>query len=347
MAAKVLIAFSGGIDSTTTIVLLQQQGYDCQAVYMITSDMGLHGRDDAERITRKLDVRLHVLDLRQAFETLLLDYFCEQYKKGKTPNPCVYCNRTIKFGRLFETARTLGADTLATGHYANLIQTESGPALYEADSKAKDQSYALAMVPRETYRHVQFPMGSMTKDQARQITRDLRLGIDNKAESQEICFIPNDDYIAVLEDRCPELIRTGPIVDTQGKVLGEHRGIHRYTIGQRRGLGVAMGLPYYVTKIDAVHNTVVLGLRDETLHAQLTGIQTNWLTEPPTAPFRAGVKIRYNSPALPAQVYAQGDRVGVSFDHPVSAITPGQLAVFYNGEHPNARVLGSAWIDIE
>ncbi len=345
MAAKVLIAFSGGIDSSTAMILLQQQGYDCEAVYMITADRGLHGRDDVERIARKLGVPLHIWDLREVFENLLLHYFCEEYKKGRTPNPCVCCNRKIKFGRLWEMARTLGAHSLATGHYANLIQTESGPALYEADNKAKDQSYVLAMVPRERLQQVLFPLASMTKERARQITHEQGLGIEHKPESQEICFIPHDDYVAVLEDRCPELKRIGPIVNTKGEVLGEHQGIHRYTIGQRRGLGVAMGSPYFVTKIDAASHTVVLGPRDETLHSQLAGIQANWLMEPPAEPFRSRVRIRYNSPAVWAQVCPQGDRVVVSFDHPVSAIAPGQLAVFYNSEYPNARVLGGAWID--
>jgi tRNA-specific 2-thiouridylase len=251
----------------------------------------------------------------------------------------------IKFGHLFDVAKSLGADYLATGHYANIIQQPSGPALYEADYKSKDQSYVLAMVQRETFSNVTFPMGSMDKEQARQITQKLGLGIENKAESQEICFIPNDDYIAVLEQRCPEMKHPGPIVDSSGKVLGEHQGIHRYTIGQRRGLGVALGSPHYVTQIDAVHNTVVLGPRTATMHTSLRGFHANWLMEPPTEAFEAKVKIRYNSPGVRARVCPQGNEVMVHFAHPVSAITPGQLAVFYNFEHPNARVLGSTWID--
>jgi tRNA-specific 2-thiouridylase len=217
--------------------------------------------------------------------------------------------------------------------------------LYEAANAAKDQSYVLAMIRKNVLSNMILPMGDYSKEQTRQMAAEFGLGTEHREESQEICFIPDDDYVAVLEHRCPELVRKGNIVDSSGKVLGVHDGVHRYTIGQRRGLRVAMGEPYYVTKIDAESHTVTLGPKEEVMHKKLQAVGTNWLDVQPAWPFRAKVKIRYNDQGASGTVLPQDNSAIVEFDEPVSAITPGQLAVFYTQEENRNRVIGGGWID--
>ena len=311
---------------------------------MITNDSARHARADAEAVTGKLGIKLHVLDLREDFERIL-DYFCSEYKSGRTPNPCVLCNRIIKFGKLWDFAQSQGAQFLATGHYARILRHDSSVELYEAANTTKDQSYVLAMIDKDVLPNIILPMGDYSKDQTRQMAAEFGLGTEHHEESQEICFIPDDDYIAVLEQRCPELVRKGNIVDSSGKVLGEHNGVHRYTIGQRRGLRIAMGRPYYVTKIDAESNTVTLGPKEEVMNKKFRTTGINWLTEKPTSPFRANVKIRYNDKGASATVHPQQTRALVEFDEPVSAITPGQLAAFYVRHEGPCKVIGGGWID--
>jgi len=217
--------------------------------------------------------------------------------------------------------------------------------LYEAANPSKDQSYVLSMIDKAMLPKIILPMGDYSKDQTREMAAKFDLSSAQSKESQEICFIPDDDYVAVLEQRCPELVRKGNIVDSSGKVLGEHEGVHRFTIGQRRGLRVAMGRPYYVTKIDAESNTVTLGPKEEVMQKTLRATGTNWLIDDPVSPFRAKVKIRYNSKGALATVTPQDNSVAVEFDEPVSAITPGQLAAFYIQEEKNNRLIGGGWID--
>ncbi|MFZ2146200.1 MAG: tRNA 2-thiouridine(34) synthase MnmA [Sedimentisphaerales bacterium] len=334
---KVLIALSGGVDSSTAAALLNQNGFNCAGVFMITCDESRRALKDTEQVAEKLGIKLYVLDLRRDFERIL-DYFCSEYRKARTPNPCVLCNRYIKFGKLWDFARSNGADLLATGHYARILKHNNHTGLYESLNAAKDQSYVLSMVDKEILPYLILPMGNYSKDQTRQIAAKFGLGTEHKAESQEICFIPDDDYVAVLEQRCPELVRKGNIIDSSGKVLGEHNGVHRFTIGQRRGLRVAMGKPYYVVKIDAESNTVTLGPKEEAMHSKLWATGVNWLTEEPVSSFRAKVKIRYNDRGAPARVSPQGNSVVVEFDEPNSAITPGQLAAFYVHAVRNSKV---------
>ncbi|MEJ2701027.1 MAG: tRNA 2-thiouridine(34) synthase MnmA [Sedimentisphaerales bacterium] len=341
---KVLVALSGGVDSSTAAALLCREGYDCAGVFMITNDAARHAQMDAEAVARKLGIELHVLDLRKDFE-VILDYFCGEYRRGRTPNPCVLCNRLIKFGKLWDFAQTKGAQFLATGHYARILRPDGVAGLCEAANRAKDQSYVLAMIERNMLANIILPMGDYSKDQTRQMAAKFGLGTEHHEESQEICFIPDDDYVALLEQRCPELVRKGRIVDRAGKVLGEHEGVHRYTIGQRRGLRVAMGTPYYVTKLDAPGNTVTLGPKDEVMHKKLRVVGTNWLIEEPDSSFRARVKIRYNDRGASATVARQQDGAVIEFDEPVSAITPGQLAVFYVEQEGLSRIIGGGWID--
>lgn len=338
------MAISGGVDSSTSAALLLEAGYDCTGAFMITSDQSERAQAEAEGVARVLGIKLYVLDLRRDFEQIL-DYFCDEYRRGRTPNPCILCNRYIKFGKLWEFARDNGADLLATGHYARIMRDNNGAKLYEAADATKDQSYALSMVKKEVLRHVILPMGDYSKEQTRELAGKFGLGTEDKTESQEICFIPNDNYAGVLERRYPELARPGKIIDSSGKILGEHKGVHRYTIGQRRGLAVAMGEPYYVVRIDAESNTITLGPKEEVMHRKLSTKEVNWLIDEPGSAFGATVKIRYNDCGAAAKVIPRGDGAAVEFNEPNSAITPGQLAVFYGREEDRNQVLGGGWIE--
>ncbi|MCD4831765.1 MAG: tRNA 2-thiouridine(34) synthase MnmA [Anaerohalosphaeraceae bacterium] len=341
---KVFIALSGGVDSAVASVVLAEAGYECSAVHMVTSPQGWVHCRDAEKIAADLGIPIHVLELENDFKDVL-DYFCNEYKNARTPNPCVYCNRNIKFGKILKFALDSGADYLATGHYIRIVQEANGPAIYAATNTAKDQSYILSMVARSALKHILFPLGEFDKSQARAIAKKLGLHIDNKPDSQEICFIPNDDYAAELERLCPEIIRDGQIKTDDGQILGSHKGIYKYTIGQRRGLKIAMGIPYYVTKLDSESNTVILGAREKLLSKELIASEANWLIDEPKEPFAAKIKIRYNHHGSSGTIYPMGRDVRVIFDEPMSAVTPGQTAVFYIETSAGSRLVGGAWID--
>jgi len=341
---KVFVALSGGVDSSTAAALLLKAGFDCSAVFMITSEHGRQGQSGAEDVARRLGIKLYVLDLRSDFEQIL-EYFYNEYRRGRTPNPCVVCNRHIKFGKLWDFAQRNGAQFFATGHYAKVLRHKEQAGLYAGIDAAKDQSYALAMIDRNILSHVILPMGDYSKEQTRKMAAEFGLGTEDKAESQEICFIPDDDYVALLERHYPELVCEGKIVDSGGRILGRHNGIHKFTIGQRRGLRVAMGKPYYVVKINAQSNTVTLGPKEEVMHKKLLACGVNWLINEPTSAFTAKVKIRYNDKGSAATVIPQGDKVIVEFDKLTTAITPGQLAVFYIPEREGSIIAGGGWID--
>jgi tRNA-specific 2-thiouridylase len=340
---KVFVAVSGGVDSSTAAAILLERGYDVSGVFMLTCDASRAAEAKARKVAETLGIKLHILDMRKDFRQVL-EYFCSEYRQGRTPNPCVFCNRMIKFGRLWRFAKDQGAEYFSTGHYVRIDKASDGFGLYEAPTE-KDQSYALAMIDRKILPHLIFPMGDYTKEQTRQLARQFGLDTAEHKESQEICFIPDDDYITVLEKLAPELVKDGDIIDTSGRVLGAHHGIHRYTIGQRRGLRVAMGKPYYVVRIDAGTNTVTLGPRQEAMHKKLFAAGVNWLTDPPDGPLRAKVKIRYNDKGSDGTVRIRGEQIEVDFDQAVSAITPGQLAVFYAEQDNGWRIVGGAWIE--
>lgn len=347
MASKqknVLVALSGGVDSSTAAALLLKAGFHCEGAFIITSDANRHAQADAQAVAVKLDIRLHVLDLRADFEPIL-DYFCSEYQRGRTPNPCVLCNREIKFGKLWDFAKDNGAEFLATGHYARLVRQNGSLGLYQAADATKDQSYALSMIDPNILPNLILPMGDYSKDQTRLMAAKFGLGTSQKTESQEICFISDDNYTSVVEQRCPGVARKGKILDGNGKLLGEHDGTHRFTIGQRRGLGVAMGRLYYVVEIDAEANTVTLGPKEELMHRRLRATEVNWLVDEPTQPFRAKVKIRYNDTGSPAKVIPERNAAIVEFDEPNRAITPGQLAAFYVEQGNESQLIGGGWID--
>jgi tRNA-specific 2-thiouridylase len=344
MKTKVLVALSGGVDSSMAAALLLDAGYDCKGVFFRTSEQSSSVQAGAEDVAERLGVKLHVLDLRSDFEKIL-EYFCEEYGKGRTPNPCVLCNKYIKFGKLWEFMREHGANFLATGHYARILNCGGHAGLYAASDLTKDQSYALSMIDKELLPNIMFPIGAYSKKQIRELSAKFGLGTEDKAGSQEICFIPDNNYVSVLESRRPQLCRRGDIVDSHGRILGKHDGVHRFTIGQRRGLGIAMGKPYYVTKLNADSNTVTLGPLEEVMHKKLRAINVNWFIEKPYMPFQAIVKIRYNDIGGSGCVIPNGNSVSVVFDEPCMAITPGQLAVFYLKQEQGNKVVGAGWID--
>lgn len=345
-APHAMVAVSGGVDSSTAAALLLEAGYVCSGVYMITHDDALHAQRDAESVCRHLGISLYILDLRPDFQRDIISYFCEEYRRGRTPNPCVLCNRLIKFGRLWEFAVEKGAQSIATGHYTKIRCIEEKYGIYQADNIAKDQSYVLSMIRREVLPHILLPMAEYTKEQTRTIAARFALPTEHKKDSQEICFIPDDDYIGKLHQWAPEINRAGDVLDTAGNVLGRHEGICRFTIGQRRGVRIAMGKPMYVVGIDAEHNTITLGEKADLCHSALIADFVNWLSDIPSEPFDAIVKIRYNHCGAAGRVFPEsnGSQVRIEFNEPVSAITSGQAAVMYRSTEYGLQVVGGGWI---
>ena len=354
--AGVLIAMSGGVDSSVAAGLLQRAGYECTGVFMCLGQVSNAGGQgccspedaaDAKRVAARLGIDFQVLDFKAEIEEII-DYFVKEYHRGRTPNPCVLCNSRLKFGRLFEYAELIGAEYVATGHYARIVTGDGQKRLCRAVDSKKDQSYALFSMARERLEKVLLPVGDYPKAQVRELAGEMNLPVRDKAESQEICFVPDNDYARLVAERAPELCQRGPVVDTAGKVLGEHEGVFHYTIGQRRGLGIALGEPAYVVELDAASNTVVLGSGEELLRRRLYASEVNWLVAPaPREEFAGAVQIRYNHQPVAARVKPVLEESGtvreviVDFDEAVSAVTPGQAAVFYDGE----VVVGGGWID--
>ncbi|MBY0526472.1 MAG: tRNA 2-thiouridine(34) synthase MnmA [Gemmataceae bacterium] len=356
MPARVVLAMSGGVDSSVAALLLKEQGYDVVGLFMRT---GVHAPEDrtpshkkgccsavdagdARRVADRLDIPFYALDFERDFERII-DYFADEYLAGRTPNPCVVCNNWLKFGKLWSYGKQLEADYVATGHYAQVIRTKDGVELHRAIDPDKDQSYVLAGVRRGILEHVLFPIGAMPKDEVRALARRANLGVAEKPDSVEICFVPDNDHGAMIRRRRPELQTAGHFVDTHGTVLAEHAGIENYTIGQRKGLGYAAGDRRYVLEIVPATNDVVLGDREELLGSRLIASRVNWLLEaPPNGPLPCSAKIRYRHTAAPATVTALSDgSARVEFAEPQSAITPGQAVVFYD----ETRVLAGGWIE--
>ena len=349
---KVIVAMSGGVDSAVAASMLIEAGYDVTGAFMCLgraggADTGSRGccspadAADARLVADTLGIDLFVLDLCDAFAPLIAD-FASEYASGRTPNPCIHCNTQIKFGRLLARADSLGADYIATGHYARIVEFDGRSAIARAAADGKDQSYALFGIPREILGRILLPVGDIEdKTSVRDIARDLGLVVHDKPDSQEICFAPDDNYVSILESLAPQALTPGDIVDSSGAVLGRHDGYGRFTIGQRRGLRIAAGVPMYVTKIDPATATVTIGPRDEVMSRRLKASRANWHCEAPER-FSATVQIRYNHSPRRAEVRLTGDDTfEAEFHEPVSAITPGQAAVIYDGD----RLLGGGWID--
>lgn len=338
---KVAVALSGGVDSSVAALLLKEAAYEVIGIHMRLWDSP--GFDDqahrAENICRILDIPYHQLDLQREFESHVVDYFCQEYQRGRTPNPCVVCNHYVKFGLLLDEALSLGADCLATGHYAKVEHSRDGHRLLKAVDASRDQSYFLYTLTQEKLGRVLFPLGEHSRDEAKQMAKQAGLPTATKS-SQNICFISQKNYGAFLSQRFSTL--PGDVVDTGGRKLGQHRGIAFYTIGQRHGLGLASSQPLYVIRIEPESNRIVLGPEGELYSRKLTAHKVNWISgNAPQEPITVKAKIRYKSKEADATLSFTNDSVGVHFTQPQKAIAPGQAVVFYNGD----EVLGGGIID--
>ncbi len=351
---KVLAAMSGGVDSAVAAALLAEQGH---ALTGVTMKLWCYGKspvspracctldaiDDARRVAARMGFPHFVVEAEEVFRTRVLQPFLDAYASGRTPYPCALCNQHLKFGDLVRHMELIGADTLATGHYARVAELPDGShGLYRAADRAKDQSYALATIPYAVLPRVNFPLGELEKTEVRTHAERLGLSVWDKPESQDLCFVPDGDYAGFMVKNLGETRGTAPgeFVDLGGLRLGTHRGIIHYTVGQRRGLGISAPESLYVISIDAASNTVVLGPRGALEAPGLVTEPANWLRPTPVAAgTRAEVQIRYHHRPAPARLHPLADgRVEVRFETPQPAVTPGQACVFYDGD----RVLGGA-----
>lgn len=369
---RVLVAMSGGVDSSVAAGLLKEQGYEVVGTFMRLGSGNLplakassdsiepsigqpyfpqnlreHGccsmadAEDARAAARMLGISFYALNFEPDFSHLI-DYFVDEYAAARTPNPCILCNQWLKFGRLLEYAEVVHADLIATGHYARVERVGARTHLLRARDQGKDQSYVLFGIEPATLNRTIFPLGELSKLEVRAHARRLGLAVCDKPESQDICFVPDGDYARLVQARRPEAVRPGLIRHVDGRILGEHPGLIHFTIGQRHGLRVALGTPIYVVRLESETNTVVVGPREALYSAEAVASQVSWLDDPPIAPFRALAKIRYLHRPAPATVIPEPEkRVRVCFDEPQPAITPGQALVLYDGE----RVLGGGWIE--
>ena len=349
---RVVLAMSGGVDSSASAVLLKRQGYDVVGLFMRT---GAHGHEDtrrdnkkgccsaidagdARRVADKLDIPFYALDFEAEFAKII-DYFAAEYARGRTPNPCVVCNNWLKFGQLWAFGKKLGADFIATGHYARARDGE----LHTGVDSEKDQSYVLHGITRDVLPHLLFPVGGYTKSEIRAVARDAGLlAVADKPDSVEICFVPSGDHTDVVRKRRPEAVTAGVIREKDGTILGGHDGIDRFTVGQRKGLGIATGQKRFVLEVLPSTNEVIVGDIEDLLSDGLIASRITWLIDPPGLNLPCSAKIRYRHGGCPATVRATEDGGAVvAFAEPQSAVTPGQAVTFYHG----TRVLGGGWIE--
>lgn len=352
---RVVVAMSGGVDSSVTAALLHHLGYDVVGVTLQLYDHGAAiqkkgaccaGQDiyDAKRVAEECGFPHYVLDYESRFREAVIEEFADTYLAGFTPIPCVRCNQTVKFADLLKTARELGAACMATGHYIQRAVGDDGAQLRRAADKGKDQSYFLFATTHEQLDFLRFPLGHLNKDQTRQLAEAFGLIVADKPDSQDICFVPEGRYVDIVEKIRPGASRPGEIVHVDGRVLGRHEGVIRYTVGQRRGLGIAAGDPLYVVRLDAEQAQVVVGPREALAVNRIKLNDVNWLGEDAIAdgaPVR--VKVRSTRPPVPAALSVDGERVGVVLAEGEEGVAPGQACVFYSPDDED-RVLGGGWI---
>jgi len=343
MAETIAVAMSGGVDSSVAALLLRRKGYQVLGLTMLLGGEGSRCCSPGEvktarRIAQRLGIPHYTIDLRASFQKEVVDYFLDEYRRRRTPNPCAVCNRGIKFGLLLKKALSLGGRYLATGHYARLEAHNGRVSLKRGIDTQKDQSYFLARLDQKALSSILFPVGGLSKPEVKEMAEELGLPVKDKRESQEVCFLPSEGLASFLRERLGG--GQTKITDRGGKILGTTEDPYGYTLGQRRGLKVAGGRPLYVLEVKPT-GEIVLG-EEKDLYAKLFwAIQPNWIEEEPKGELRAWVKIRSKQEPSSALLWPQGERVKVKFDLPQRAITPGQLAVFYQGD----RVLGSGWIE--
>jgi tRNA-specific 2-thiouridylase len=342
---KVVVAMSGGVDSSVAAGLLKQQGYE--VVGMMLRLWSEPGKEDtnrcctpdamalARRVAARLDIPFYAVDAKDIFHKTIVNYFLDGYAAGRTPNPCLLCNRVIRWEFLLNHALALGADFMATGHYVRLKNEDGKQKLLRAVDPSKDQSYVLHVLTQDKLAKALFPVGEYPKTQIRELARSFNLPTASRADSQDLCFLAGEDYRDFIRRNAPEILRPGQIVTRDGSVLGEHNGLANYTIGQRKGLGIPSATPLYVLGKDATANTLIVGPQDELGLCTLVAEDVNWISgEPPSGTFRADVKTRYTARPAAAKVslLENGTSVQVVFDAAQRDITPGQAAVFYDGE---------------
>lgn len=352
----VVVGMSGGVDSSVAAWLLKEQGYNVIGITMqIWQDeeqavqeenggcCGLSAVDDARRVAASLGIPYYVMNFKHEFKCQVIDYFIDEYAKGRTPNPCIACNRYVKWEALLKRSLDIGADYIATGHYARIVQLENGRyTLKRSATLAKDQTYALYNLTQEQLKRTLMPVGEYSKDQIREIAENIGLLVANKPDSQDICFVPDGDYAGYIEKEAGIQIQPGNFVDKNGKVLGTHKGIVHYTVGQRKGLGIALGYPAFVIEIRPETNEVVLGTKEESMRKTLRANRLNFMSiEKLDEPMHVFAKIRYNHKGAWCTIEMAGkDELLCTFDEPVGAPAPGQALVIYDGEY----VLGGGTI---
>tara|TARA_B100000315_G_scaffold256982_1_gene304386 strand:+ start:2991 stop:4061 length:1071 start_codon:yes stop_codon:yes gene_type:complete len=355
MRKRVVVAMSGGVDSSTAAALLIKEGYEVIGIsmkfwkdeYYNTQKGGtccsMDDVSDARRVADKLGIPFYVINLEEEFRNSVINYFIDEYLIGKTPNPCIPCNKVLKFNVLAKRAEQLGADYVATGHYAQKVKDQNGKYLLKRGKDAeKDQSYFLFNLTQEQLQKVLFPLGSYLKEEVRNYARSINLNVAEKSESQEICFIPDNDYPAfILKEKGPQFVKKGKIVNTAGKVLGDHNGIPFYTIGQRKGLKISSPTPLYVKQIDAARNRLIVGEKEEVKSKKFKIQNVNWFKLPDKKKIHELVQIRFRHKPVLATVFLENlKEPEIEFDEAQQAITPGQAAVIYH----NDTVLGGGWI---